>query len=163
MHTFITVCDVLVFEVTWQKDCYHHASICSCLETAWLMPSREDGSEVLPTKPLMSELQGWWSCSNLSSGCLMLWLWPMKLSTPCGPTEDKQSVLAWFPPPGQCTLNCSRSGYPCRCFRARGTEKLCHQTRVRNSHCSLLGFNAAFECRSLKPQWEWGTTYVFLF
>lgn len=58
MQIFITACDVSVFEVIWQKDFYHHTSLCSCLGTLQLMLSTEDSPKVLPARILVSELQG---------------------------------------------------------------------------------------------------------
>lgn len=106
--------DVLMFEVTWQKNCYYHASVCSWPETRWLMPSRGGGSKLLPAKPLVSELPGWWSYGNLSSDCLVPRQHPAAHGGYAG------SVLARFPPSGWYTFNYSWYGYPLSLLSCKG-------------------------------------------
>jgi len=124
------------FPLAWRVHgcCQAKMAVSSFLPRPWCLSCSDDGAVAV------------WALVALCCGC--------GTSSHQHPAVDIQSVLACFPPPEWRTLNYSCYCYPCHCFHARDNQKLCHQIWVRYSHCSLLGFNAAFECRSLKPQWE---------
>lgn len=141
-------------EATWWKDCYHQASLCSCLATGWCQAEKGALRSFL-TRTSASELQGCWMWGNPSSGCLVMWcLWDISYQQPAAHS---------FPPPGRHKPDFSWFCYPCY-SSARWTQRLCHWPPcIRHGHCSLSGSNAAIEGRLLKHQWVCGGQCMCIF